>query len=113
MKYPWATPGRKVVCIDDGPWDNLIARYFGLKAPKANDVLTIRSVQVAPCCEAIDLRFLELQNKEWHSHCICGTCFGAYEPDFPVFCFRPLDDRKTDISVLTSLLTPVRTKEDA
>lgn len=114
MKWPWATVGRKVVCINDAPWKHA-KKLPGLSCPRVNDTLTIRSVQVVPCCGQIDLRFFEHQNELWHSHCECGACFGAYEPDFPVRCFRPLDDRATDISVLTGLLDPTRNrvKEDA
>lgn len=55
------------------------------------------------------VRLIELVNP---AACSCGApCASAQEPDFAAFCFRPVEERKTDISVFTACLDKYKQPE--
>lgn len=97
--------GQRVVCINDNwpewaiiPGTNLIVPGE-TRVPMMNEVLTIR--QIVPVDStllfegAVALAFLEIENGWVHHH------------------FRPLQERPTDISVFTGMLTDVKVPVDA
>lgn len=91
--------GRKVVCLRDG-WN--VAQ--GEHAPVAGRIYTIRSVDPGrrPGDDRLYLKFHEIVNaprkyKEGFEEC-----------SFDMNEFRPIDDRRTDISIFRGLLEPAR-----
>lgn len=94
--------GQKVVCIKGHP------EYVGCVVPVVGSTYTIRGVD-----ETCGLLFEEIINR-------IATCFdlssGAIsygECSFWIDRFRPVIERKTDISTFTEMLTPNRVREPA
>ena len=86
--------GQKVVAVRDDD-DGNVGERFGLRR---GQVYTI--AEIGPNCPPKDtygVRIVELQLKPGDWWC--------------AFCFRPLDERKTDISVFTSMLSPTSPKK--
>lgn len=91
--------GQKVVCVDDGNFDKTSQKFFtGL--PKASVVYVIRSIIDRPhgwgvCLEGIvgKPHADGLENAFWHWR------------------FRPVVEKKTDISALTALFNPANHKK--
>jgi hypothetical protein len=102
MKFPWAVPGQKVICID-GDWYNASwpTAHLDMVMPELNRVYTIRQVIDDPihrtCSgESLYFRFVEIVNKEYKDH------YG--EVAFGIDSFRPIIKRQTDISILQKIL---------
>jgi len=101
--------GQKVVLVDDS-WHQPNWHLIPNK-PIKGEVYTIRAMYMADRSEGHMLSFLleEIQNPpvQWHT--------GKDEGSFPSYRFRPLVEKKTDISTLIALLNPVNHKklEDA
>lgn len=95
--------GQKVVCIHTFPqaeWTPEIA------FPNKDAVYTIRAIIAYPAGEGALLR--EIKNPQ------VDTFAGFVEPAFTVRAFRPLVERKTDISIFKKMLAPShRALEDA
>ena len=94
MSYRDWYVGMKVVCVAKGRWTSLDGDS-GLPKPKFGEVCTITG-------------FVK------HEEEIFLTLAG-YDPFdiFDIRQFRPLEERKTDISVFTAMLTDQRQKEPA
>lgn len=111
MKYLWAVPGQRVVCIlDFSAWWCSPSHVL----PIEGVIYTIREV-TEPCEKCSNgaplLRFEELQNPKFS---VCGRCGDVVECRMPAFHFRPV--YKTNIDVFEKLLAPTpktRVKEDA
>ncbi len=90
--------GQKVVCIKDSPWKSCT---LGEITPQLGCIYTIRSINPGSInLGKIFLRFDEIKNK----HFRYSDGFG--EAQFISSSFRPVVERKTDISIFTSMLTP-------
>lgn len=97
--------GQKVVCIKAGSpgseaaWTSVGARYVRL-----NGIYTIRAINVWG--DGAKLRFVELDNRHLEG------VYSEIEPGFRATHFRPIVDRKTDISfaheILRKAKVPVR-----
>lgn len=104
--------GQKVVRVTDPTIPNRSSipdatlNAMGWSRPEEGEVVTIRTINVWPTWTA--LTFFEHDN----SHLI-GVQGKKIEPGFNSRHFRPIVEQKTDISVLTALLTPAKQTEDA
>lgn len=93
--------GQKVACIKRGSWSYRIdgrATMFGEICPNCGDILTIREMIVSD--DTLFLRFKEIQNP------LCEYRNGLSECKFAASRFRPVIERKTDISIFTKMLMP-------
>ena len=93
---------QKVVCISQNPkWGEFPNVIF----PQIDAVYTIRDIGPSyhSKCKGLAVRLLEIRNSD--------TDMG--EPNFFAFRFRPLVERKTDISIFTRMLTPKKVGADA
>lgn len=106
--------GQKVVCVGgEGKgncskqnWDAWVA-YYGLSLPTRGSVYTVRQTWESP--DGLQrIRLMEIVNPP-----VDYSNAPKQEPWFLSRQFRPLDERETDISVFTSLLTPAEQREDA
>lgn len=94
--------GQKVTLIADfPPMEQIRAALDGVSLPRFGAVYTIRSME--PGCDVWTmhltmLRFVELSNGP---HPTTGV-----EPNFDSRGFRPVQERKTDISIFKAMLTP-------
>jgi hypothetical protein len=92
--------GQRVECIDDGwrrpnPW---VTRF-----PKKSEIFTIREIFISKDDGRTQcLRLDEIQ---------CGVCRLGNEVGFEASSFRPIVERKTDISIFESLLNPANHKQ--
>lgn len=95
----WAEVGKRCVCIHDEFPEMFGVGPFSLpvRVPMINEVLTIREVRASGAF--VYLRFEEIELRQTDGPIAAEVWWG-------VVCFRPLDDRKTDISVFNSMLTP-------
>lgn len=92
--------GQKVVCILDFP-----DRGLSELQPVKGSIYTVRAIDCFPQGEA--LRLYELVN-------IPGRyAEGVGETSFGTSAFRPVVERKTDISIFQQMLTPSTNKVDA
>ncbi|NTG61817.1 hypothetical protein G6L45_16175 [Agrobacterium rhizogenes] len=98
----WAVPGVQCVCINDdwGYW-SIGPCCIPTRVPMLNEVLTIKSVSAAD--DGVFLKFEEIDEfqVDHKDGCTLGGNIG-----WGVVHFRPLEKRKTDISIFTKLLTP-------
>lgn len=89
--------GQKVVCIE-GEFDQAaLAISLGVALPTKGVIYTIRNFEDRgdePC-----LRLIEIVNPKIMHH---GDIFD--EPAYANDCFRPLVEKKTDISIFTAML---------
>jgi hypothetical protein len=89
--------GQKVVCVAENPsWKDYVAFSF----PRMGEVYTVRSIGPAyrsrrDESEGLCIRLNEIRNRPAG----CGE-----EPNFLAARFRPVIERKTDISVFTEIL---------
>lgn len=97
--------GQKVVCINT-PVPRLgMAGYGNEIYPQKGEVYTVRAVPIIPNfaggAATPSIRVYEIINpmRRYKNR-------GAFEPAFPSKCFRPLDERKTDIAIFKRLLVP-------
>lgn len=95
----WFYHAQKVVCIDDG-WVLDPAYQDKTILPKKDVVYTIRDIEPGEGTQVGQtfFRFYEITNP------ILPHLNRTSEPSFDSQCFRPLEQRKTDIGVLESLL---------
>jgi len=97
--------GQKVVCVKLGEWTDIFPDERG---PVHGDVCTIREIE----CDEEDIfcRLFEFRNPP--------TCCPYADREHPEECwfdarqFRPLDERKTDISVFLEILRNVPAKRE-
>jgi hypothetical protein len=92
--------GQKVVCVEDGPtfqpgkmW-SMLSSY-----PVIHGVYTIRDVLLAFSCQYVRLVEVSNPRDNW-------IPIGYAEPCFWHALFRPVVERKTDISIFTAMLKP-------
>jgi hypothetical protein len=101
--------GQKVVCFK-GSEGNSISRSkalaMGYTHPELGEVVTIKTLNVWP--HMTILTFQEHDN----SH-IQRLLDSAYEPGFDAACFRPLAEKKTDISFAFEILRKATKKDGA
>lgn len=93
--------GMKVVAVgggEDGP-RSIKNKPSDAQMPKRGSVYTIRQMNMWP--DGLTILLEELDN----SHLIARG-FGTIEPGFNAAKFRPVQTRKTDISIFTALLNP-------
>lgn len=89
--------GQRVVFIGNGGFARHLAHYPDLKVPKKNHVYTVRELTFH---ETAGLRVEEILNNKHHYK------EGYEECAWLVDEFRPLEERKTDISIFEKLLNP-------
>lgn len=82
-----------------------IAR-LGHSAPALGEVVTIRAINTWSNWTA--LRFEEHHNEQFVADGVCGI-----EPGFNAQHFRPVVERKTDISIFTAMLNPSKVEMPA
>ena len=100
--------GQKVVCVDD-EWDKnhrLVLSIPGMRFPKRGHIYTVREFFVDPT-GGVSLRLVELVNV------VVQYAEGTFEPGWGCRRFRPVVDRKTDISIFTDLLKTSKQKVPA
>lgn len=93
--------GQRVVCISDGT--TAMRKFPGSQYPLKNNVYTIATINDWP--SGTLLTFCEMDNRNFIGKTVNGV-FCTIEPGFGARHFRPLTERKTDISVFTKMLTP-------
>ena len=98
--------GQKVVCVDDSlpPNDMNMARELGIELPMRGSIYTVREIVTDFVPGRNHLRLNEIPNpviEEWEDE-------KAAEPAFSFWRFRPLIERKTDISIFTAMLDPTK-----
>lgn len=94
--------GQRVVCVDD-----TIARGYGDENyPKRGDIYTIRAIMpfLSECGEAMFL--LHEVTNSVRDYRTDDYSLVRTEKPFGARRFRPLIERKTDISIFTAMLTP-------
>lgn len=92
----WAAPGVRCVCIND-EWAVYRQGAYSLpvRTPMMNEVLTIREVIASG--DKIGLTFWEIDIVQTDGPLSKSCAWGAQY-------FRPLEEKKTDISVFTDML---------
>lgn len=96
--------GQKVVCIKDGPWSSEPFEKNEV-GPNAGDVLVIRGIEINS--DGAWLVFKEIINPQY---CYLDE-YG--ELQFSSDDFRPVIERKTDISIFQEMLMPKRNEVPA
>jgi hypothetical protein len=89
--------GQKVCCVNE-PCASQKAKWPGSNWPAKGAVYKIRAINVWPAQTL--LRLEEVDNRHFEG------VLSAIEPGFPSEHFRPIVERKTDISIFTAMLTP-------
>jgi len=94
--------GQKVVCVGtDGTlrvdWEALVA-YYKIARPSRGSIYTIRDIRVGRVRQHV--RLVEIINPKAKF-----SDAPDQEPWFWAEAFRPIVDRKTDISIFTEMLT--------
>lgn len=99
--------GQKVVVAREFPACEIVrARLDGVIIPEAGVVYTIRNMEPGVWNPSeVFIRLVELVNVP---HCSDGI-----EPSFSATRFRPVVERKTDISVFKAMLTGNKARVDA
>lgn len=106
--------GQKVVCVDDRERVSqkdcgFFGRFRKYRRLHHNlnkgDIYPVTGVGVRRCDRSGEYYEMLLLGGAWH--------FGHTEIGFPSFQFRPLLERKTDISIFTAMLTPTKQGVDA
>jgi len=88
--------GQKVVCVDKA-----LGSILGIREPDKGDIATVSNIYDHP--EGLVLELIEFPQRN-HS---------GYAPGWLAISFRPIVERKTDISELQALLNPANHKEFA
>jgi hypothetical protein len=104
--------GQKVVRVLCGPttigeWIN---KYGPISYPDVGDIVTIRAIFDLHRTGKTVLLFVEHDNSG--NAAMVRDC-GGQEPGFPAYYFRPLAERKTDISIFTAMLNPSKRRVEA
>ena len=91
--------GMRVVCINDN-WGSYSSGSYSIptRVPMLNEVLTIRLMRWSERHDGLYLSFEEIPYRQADGPVWANIAFAA---DF----FRPLEVRKTDISIFTAMLT--------
>ena len=92
--------GQKVVCVAE-----FSGRCPHPIEPKVGDILTVRETFINPPTGELGLRFTEIVNEIHH--------FYGVERGYKATRFRPVVERRTDISVFRAMLTPSKQKVEA
>lgn len=105
--------GQKVVCVKDiaelnTPEAMQLFLSRGGKVAEVNSVYTIRGIWIEPhMSDSIGVFLEEIVNPPML------TAFGAFEFPMEAVCFRPVVERKTDISIFKAMLNPSKQKVQA
>lgn len=104
--------GQKVVCVRPSPLDPLVLHMLasiGCVWPSIGQALTIRDVYIGSFRgqPEVFLKFREIVNPPVH----CPD--GFREGGFIANRFRPVVERKTDISIFKAMLNPAHKSVDA
>ena len=100
MRYPWAVPGAKVVCVDAsnaprGPNTHLINSWNTNTHPLIKgETYTIGSVLTHPITHAVTVKLVGVFDRS------------KYDYGYYVGRFRPLHTQGTDVALFAHLLTP-------
>lgn len=86
--------GQKVICVDD---DFSQYHYFGEQYPQKNCIYTVRNFS-----DGEHIRLVEIINNQYPYN------DGFMEVSFRATRFRPIVERKTDISIFTEMLRPMK-----
>jgi hypothetical protein len=86
--------GQKVVCIDNGPNPKLKNNFWIGDIPIVGNIYTISGFGFAEATNEELLVLVEIKNCSRH-----GIGYSAWR-------FRPVVERKTDISIFTAMLKP-------
>ncbi len=100
--------GQKVVAVKRADIPKPIVE--GVARITAGSVLTIRAIQTMMRCVGevqTGLIFEEIRNE------VINTSWGLFEFDYDYRFFRPIAERKTDISVFRAMLNPSKTEVPA
>src|SRR5882762_4640883 len=89
--------GQKVMQIS--PWNDGKSPYSDVRFTECGVIYTIRDILEIK--SLIALRFIELRNPK-HNY----NGFSSIEQPFPAWNFRPIVERKTDISIFEKMLAP-------
>ncbi|CAM5657387.1 hypothetical protein MAUB1S_11438 [Mycolicibacterium aubagnense] len=99
--------GMKVVCVDSNFGCAKAGPYrIPTRAPILGEILTIRDLQPGETKSGVFLTFTEIDLIQQD-----GPLRGEIRWD--AACFRPLETRKTDISVFTAMLNGAKERERA
>lgn len=98
--------GQKVVCVDGS--DHASYECEGTIMPIEKQIYTIRETIIGPRCGTQHVRLVEILNT---SRLTVEDGYG--EPWFRCSRFRAIVERKTDISVFTSMLNTNKVNERA
>lgn len=112
MSAHWAVPGAKCVCIDDDFQALITVGQYSIphRLPMLNEVLTVASANICDgnghggVIGGVFLTFDEIEERQ-HDGPLSAVI--TWRAD----CFRPLVERRTDISVFTAMLTDQRQTE--
>lgn len=109
MSYVNWHAGMKVVCLDI-EWPPLAAAAVanGCRLPEPGRIYTIREIDVDARDGKVYVRLCEIRNPRVKLH-----PWSPGEPKFGARRFRPLQPRKTDISIFTDMLRDQRDEVSA
>mgnify|MGYP003496429940 CR=1 FL=1 len=88
--------GQKVVCVDDSQTPGCV---WKADKPRKGSVYSVTEVGIHPLYGHLQLGFSEIKNSPLK--------YGRYAARR----FRPVVERKTDISIFTAMLNPAKAKE--
>jgi hypothetical protein len=104
--------GQKVVLVNDDKGGEgvpkSVASRYGAVFPAKGPVYTVRDIRYATATGEELLLLVELDN----SH-VCAPLGVTLEPGFAAYRFRPVAERKTDISCFTAMLEPKKARVNA
>lgn len=107
--------GQRVVCVETWVDDPNRLGRMGEEGPVAGHVYTIREIGMFHPMfpDSVNVRLVEIVNAARDYCSPSGDVFRTWEPSFGAFRFRPVVDRKTDISVFQAMLTGKKVEADA
>jgi hypothetical protein len=92
--------GQKVVCVDTGLKG--VIPLTPVVFPEKGKIYTIERIGAGELGVYLILQEIGEQHGAFEIDGSVWTCFVGFDPE----CFRPLETRKTDISVFTRMLNP-------
>ena len=110
----WAAPGVRCVCINDDFKTHFTmesGHSIPVRVPMLHEVLTIKRVEDWASGFGGEPGTAFLEFHEIPLRQVDGPLSG--EITYSVKCFRPLVERKTDISIFTAMLTPQKARAAA